>query len=184
MFVSFPWCPTSPWLPCLKLRQEWYWSIFQREIIITLKNSSHLEWRVGLSDTILKGTLPGTIYAKFGSIWLSCFRGEDFFNISQSMRFHFNWKWGHQWPYPSPVLTSVSWIFRQNFTLLKVVVYSTLLVKKFSSFLSVCFHYYFLSNPHHFRIPVNNGCPTFKWQFVSFKDHLAFTRENLKQWQF
>jgi hypothetical protein len=42
------------------------------------KNSSHLEWRVGLSDTILKGTHPGTIYAKFGSIWPSCFRGEDF----------------------------------------------------------------------------------------------------------
>ena len=39
---------------------------------------------VGLSDTILKGTHPGTIYAKFGSIWPSCFRGEDFFNISQS----------------------------------------------------------------------------------------------------
>jgi hypothetical protein len=38
----------------------------QREIIITLKNSSHLEWRVGLSDTILKGTHPGTIYARFG----------------------------------------------------------------------------------------------------------------------
>jgi hypothetical protein len=27
---------------------------------------------------------PGTIYAKFGSIWPSCFRGEDCFNISQS----------------------------------------------------------------------------------------------------
>jgi hypothetical protein len=34
---------------------------------------------VGLSDTILKGTHPGTIYAKFGSIWPSCFREEDFF---------------------------------------------------------------------------------------------------------
>jgi hypothetical protein len=31
-----------------------------------LKNSSHLEWRVGLSDTILKGTHQGTIYARFG----------------------------------------------------------------------------------------------------------------------
>jgi hypothetical protein len=39
---------------------------------------------VGLSDTFLKGTHPGTIYAKFGSIWPSRFRGEDFFNISQS----------------------------------------------------------------------------------------------------
>jgi hypothetical protein len=37
-----------------------------------------------LLDTILEGTHPGTIYAKFGSIWPSCFRGEDFFNISQS----------------------------------------------------------------------------------------------------
>jgi hypothetical protein len=39
---------------------------------------------VGLSDPILKGTHTGTIYAKFGSIWPICFRGEDFFNISQS----------------------------------------------------------------------------------------------------
>ena len=38
----------------------------------------------GAVVTILKGTHPGTIYAKFGSIWPSCFRGEDFFNISQS----------------------------------------------------------------------------------------------------
>jgi hypothetical protein len=40
-------------------------------------NSSHLEWRAGLSDTILKGTHPGTIPARFGLIWLSGFRGED-----------------------------------------------------------------------------------------------------------
>jgi hypothetical protein len=44
----------------------------QREIIITLKNSSHLEWRVGLSDTILKGTHPGTIYARFGPYKDAC----------------------------------------------------------------------------------------------------------------
>jgi hypothetical protein len=36
-------------------------------------NSSHLEWRAGLSDTILKGTHP----ARFGLIWFSGFRGED-----------------------------------------------------------------------------------------------------------
>jgi hypothetical protein len=29
------------------------------------------------SDTILKGTHPGTIPAKFGLIWFSGFRGED-----------------------------------------------------------------------------------------------------------
>jgi hypothetical protein len=30
-----------------------------------------------LSDTILKGTHPGTIPAMFGLIWFSGFRGED-----------------------------------------------------------------------------------------------------------
>jgi hypothetical protein len=40
-------------------------------------NSSHLEWRAGLSDTNLKGTHPGTIPARFGLIWFSSFRGED-----------------------------------------------------------------------------------------------------------
>ena len=75
---------SAHWACIAHLTIEWYWSKFQREIIITLKNSSHLEGRVGLSDTILKGAHPGTIYSKFGSIWPSCFRGEDFFNISQS----------------------------------------------------------------------------------------------------
>jgi hypothetical protein len=36
-----------------------------------------LEWWSGLSDTILKGTHPGTIPARFGLIWFSGFRGED-----------------------------------------------------------------------------------------------------------
>jgi hypothetical protein len=42
------------WACIAHLTIEWYWSKFQREIIITLKNNSNLEWRVGLSDTILK----------------------------------------------------------------------------------------------------------------------------------
>jgi hypothetical protein len=50
------------------------WAI---EEISIFSNSSHLEWRAGLSDTILKGTNPGTIPARFGSIWFSGFRGED-----------------------------------------------------------------------------------------------------------
>jgi hypothetical protein len=33
--------------------------------------------KLGLSDTILKGTHPGTIPARFGLIWFSGFRGED-----------------------------------------------------------------------------------------------------------
>jgi hypothetical protein len=40
-------------------------------------NSSHLEWRAGLSDTIFKGTHPRTIPARFGLIWFRGFRGED-----------------------------------------------------------------------------------------------------------
>jgi hypothetical protein len=52
------------------------WTI---EEISIFSNSSHLEWRAGLSDTILKGTHPGTIPARFGLIWFSGFRGEDYF---------------------------------------------------------------------------------------------------------
>jgi hypothetical protein len=42
------------------------------EEISIFSNSGHLEWRVGLSDTILKGTHP----AKFGLIWFSGIREE------------------------------------------------------------------------------------------------------------
>jgi hypothetical protein len=41
--------------------------------IYIFSNSSHLEWRAGLSDMILKGTHP-TI---FDLIWFSGFRRED-----------------------------------------------------------------------------------------------------------
>ena len=40
-------------------------------------NSSHFEWRVGLSDIIVKGILPKTIPATLGLIWFSGFRGKD-----------------------------------------------------------------------------------------------------------
>jgi hypothetical protein len=39
--------------------------------------SSHLEWSVGLSETMLKRTHPGTIPARFGLLWFSGFRGKD-----------------------------------------------------------------------------------------------------------
>jgi hypothetical protein len=42
-----------------------------------IRNSSHLEWRTGLSDTILKGTHTETTPARFGLSWFSGFRGED-----------------------------------------------------------------------------------------------------------
>jgi hypothetical protein len=47
------------------------------EEISIFSNSGHLEWRVGLSDKILKGTHLGTIPARFGLTWFSGFRGED-----------------------------------------------------------------------------------------------------------
>jgi hypothetical protein len=51
---------------------------YQLEEISIFSNRSHLEWKVGLSDTILKGTHPRTIPARFSVIWFSGFRGEDF----------------------------------------------------------------------------------------------------------
>ena len=69
-------------LPCscsYNLSSFWFilkqqWTI---EEIYIFCNSSHLEWRAGLSDPILKGTHPKTIPARFGVIWFSSFRGED-----------------------------------------------------------------------------------------------------------
>ena len=56
----------------LKIKQFWPF-----EEISIFSNGGHLEWRAGLSDTILKGTHPGTIPARFDLIWFSGFRGED-----------------------------------------------------------------------------------------------------------
>jgi hypothetical protein len=50
---------------------------FCHEEISIFSNSSHLEWRADLSDTILKGTQPRTIPARFGLIWFRGFRRED-----------------------------------------------------------------------------------------------------------
>jgi hypothetical protein len=54
------------------LKQQW-----TIEEISIFSNSSHLEWRVELSGTILKWDYPRTIPAKFGLIWFSGFREED-----------------------------------------------------------------------------------------------------------
>jgi hypothetical protein len=54
------------------LKQQW-----TIEEIYIFSNSSHLEWRAGLSDTILKGTHPGTIPVWFDIISYSSYRGED-----------------------------------------------------------------------------------------------------------
>ena len=55
------------------LKIEQFWSF---EEIYIFSNSGHLERRAGLSETILKGTHPGTIPARFGLIWFSGFRAE------------------------------------------------------------------------------------------------------------
>ena len=55
----------------LKIQQFWPF-----EEIFVFSNGGHLGYRAGLSDTILRGTHPGTIPAMFGLIWFSGFR-ED-----------------------------------------------------------------------------------------------------------
>ena len=50
------------------------WTIGEISIF---SNSSHLEWRAEMSDTILKWDYPRIIPARFGLIWFSGFRGKD-----------------------------------------------------------------------------------------------------------
>ena len=45
----------------------------------------HLGWKSGSPDTILEGSHPRIISAKFGWDWLSSFRGEFFFLISSPL---------------------------------------------------------------------------------------------------
>jgi hypothetical protein len=56
----------------LKIEQFWPF-----EEISIFSNSSHLEWRAGLSDTSLKWDYSRIIPAKSGLIWFSGFREED-----------------------------------------------------------------------------------------------------------
>ena len=73
MLKSSSLCLHSSNLGTFWLKIEQFWPF---EEIFIFSNSSHLEWRAGLSDTILKGTHPGTIPARLGLIWFSGFRGE------------------------------------------------------------------------------------------------------------
>jgi hypothetical protein len=52
-------------------------------------NSSHLEWKAGLSDTTLKGTHPRTIPARFGLIWFRGFRSSLTYIRGFSVKFFF-----------------------------------------------------------------------------------------------
>ena len=74
MLKSSSLCLHSSNLGTFWLKIEQFWPF---EEISIFSNSGHLECRTGLSDTIFKGTHPGTIPARFGLIWFSGFRGED-----------------------------------------------------------------------------------------------------------
>jgi hypothetical protein len=58
-----------------------FWFIIKQQWIIEeiyiFSNNSHLEWRAGLSDTILKWDYTRTIPAKIRLIWFSGFREEN-----------------------------------------------------------------------------------------------------------
>jgi hypothetical protein len=56
------------------LKIEQFWSF---EEISIFSNGSNLGYRAALTDTILKGTHPWTIPARFGLMWFCGFRGED-----------------------------------------------------------------------------------------------------------
>jgi hypothetical protein len=75
-------CLYSSNLGTFWLKIEQFWPF---EEISNFSNSGHLEWRAGLSDTMLKGTHPGNIPARFGLIWFCSFRGEDLNVIYQNM---------------------------------------------------------------------------------------------------
>ena len=73
MLKSSSLCLYSSNLGTFWLKIEQFWPF---EEISIFSNGSHLEWKAGLSDTILKGIHSGTIPARFGFIWFSGFRGE------------------------------------------------------------------------------------------------------------
>jgi hypothetical protein len=70
---SFP-CSCSQNLSSFRFIIKQQWTI---EEISIFSNSSHLEWRAGLSDILVKGTHPRIIPARFGLIWFKGFRGEN-----------------------------------------------------------------------------------------------------------
>jgi hypothetical protein len=80
-FQNCIWWSRLPTKMAAKIKIEKMGDEIPFEEISIFSNSGHLEWRAGLSDTILKGTHPGTVPARFGLIWFSGFRGDDL-NVS------------------------------------------------------------------------------------------------------
>jgi hypothetical protein len=74
MLKSSSLCLCSSNLGTFWLKIEQFWPF---EEISIFSNGGHLGYRTVLTDTILKGTQPGTFPARFRLIWFSSFRGED-----------------------------------------------------------------------------------------------------------
>jgi hypothetical protein len=74
MLKSSSLCLYSLNLGTFWLKIEQFWPF---EEISIFCNGGHLGYRTALTDTILKGTHPETIHARFRLIWFSSFRGED-----------------------------------------------------------------------------------------------------------
>jgi hypothetical protein len=74
MLKSSSFCLYSSNLGTFWLEIEQFWPF---EEISIFSNGNRLGYRTALTDTILKGTHPGTIPARFGLIWFSGVREED-----------------------------------------------------------------------------------------------------------
>jgi hypothetical protein len=74
MLKSSSLCLYSSNLGTFWLNIEQFWPFAE---ISLFSNGGHLGYRTALTDTILKGTHPGAIHARFRLIWFSSFRGED-----------------------------------------------------------------------------------------------------------
>jgi hypothetical protein len=77
MLKSSSLCLYSSNLATFWLKIEQFWPF---EEISIFSNGGHHGYWTALTGTILKGTHPGTIPARFGLIWFSGFRGE-FLNV-------------------------------------------------------------------------------------------------------
>ena len=75
MLKSSSLCLYSSNLGTFWLKIEQFWPF---EEISIFNNSGHLGYRTVLTHTILKGTHTGAIPARFGLIWFSGFREEDY----------------------------------------------------------------------------------------------------------
>jgi hypothetical protein len=74
MLKSSSLCLYSSNLGTFWFKIEQFWPFAEISIF---SNGGHLGYRAALTDTILKGTHPGSTHARFRLIWFSSFRGED-----------------------------------------------------------------------------------------------------------